>query len=159
MALTSHDKARGSLDSTRRTTSRSRTRLTINYGLRFDILTPLTEANDYYSMVDTTKPNPAAGNLPGVYVFAGQDGVGSRIAPADKNSNNLGPRLGFAYTLNDENRSSRRLRHQLFPDWCLRRRQQRQSERRLLADLHDSFTGRPQRRLHVHDRVFPRETS
>ena len=51
-------------------------------------------------MVDTTKPNPAAGNLPGVYVFAGQDGVGSRIAPADKNSNNLGPRLGFAYTLN-----------------------------------------------------------
>ncbi len=77
-------------------------RLTINYGLRFDILTPLTEANDYYSMVDTTKPNPAAGNLPGVYVFAGQNGVGSRIAPADKNSNNLGPRLGLAYALNDK---------------------------------------------------------
>jgi len=78
------------------------TRLTLNYGLRFDILTPLTEANDYYSMVDTTKPNPAAGNLPGVYVFAGHDGVGSRIAPADKNSNNLGPRIGVAYTLNDK---------------------------------------------------------
>ena len=77
-------------------------RLTINYGLRLDILTPLTEANDYYSMVDTTKPNPAAGNLPGVYVFAGQNGVGSRIAPADKNSNNLGPRLGLAYTVNDK---------------------------------------------------------
>ena len=77
-------------------------RLTINYGLRLDILTPLTEANDYYSMVDTTMPNPAAGNLPGVYVFAGQNGVGSRIAPADKNSNNLGPRLGVAYALNDK---------------------------------------------------------
>ena len=102
MVLTSQDRARGSLDSTRRTTSRSRQRLTINYGLRFDILTPLVEANDYYSMVDTTKPNPAAGNLPGVYVFAGHDGVGSRIAPADKNSNNLGPRLGVAYSLNDK---------------------------------------------------------
>ena len=77
------------------------TRLTVNYGLRFDILTPLTEAHDFYSMVDTTKPNPAAGNLPGVYVFAGHDGVGSRIPPADKNSNNLGPRLGVAYSLND----------------------------------------------------------
>ena len=51
-------------------------RLTVNYGLRLDIMTPLVEANDYYSMVDTTKPNPAAGNLPGVYVFAGQNGVG-----------------------------------------------------------------------------------
>jgi hypothetical protein len=77
-------------------------KLTINYGLRLDILTPLTEASDFYSMVDTTKPNPAAGNLPGVYVFAGQDGVGSRIAPADKNSNNLGPRLGLAYSVNDK---------------------------------------------------------
>jgi Carboxypeptidase regulatory-like domain len=76
-------------------------RLTINYGLRLDILTPLVEANDYYSMVDTTLPNPVAGNLPGVYVFAGQNGVGSRIAPADKNSSNLGPRLGVAYALND----------------------------------------------------------
>ena len=70
-------------------------KLTVNYGLRLDILTPLIEANDYYSMVDTTKPNPVAGNLPGTYVFAGHDGVGSRIAPADKNSNNLGPRLGL----------------------------------------------------------------
>ena len=75
-------------------------KLTVNYGLRLDILTPLIEANDYYSMVDTTKPNPVAGNLPGTYVFAGHDGVGSRIAPADKNSNNLGPRLGAAYALN-----------------------------------------------------------
>jgi hypothetical protein len=74
-------------------------RLTINYGLRLDILTPLVEANDYYSMVDTTMPNPVAGGLPGAYVFAGHDGVGSRIAPADKNSNNLGPRLGMAYAL------------------------------------------------------------
>lgn len=77
-------------------------RLTINYGLRLDILTPLTEANNYYSMVDTTKPNPAAGNLPGVYVFAGENGVGGRIAPADKNSTNLGPRVGLAYAMNEK---------------------------------------------------------
>lgn len=76
-------------------------RLTINYGLRFDMFTPTTEKNNWYSIVDTTKPNPFAGNLPGVYVFAGQDGVGSRIAPADKNSNNFAPRLGFAFKLND----------------------------------------------------------
>ncbi|MGE0406873.1 MAG: TonB-dependent receptor, partial [Candidatus Korobacteraceae bacterium] len=76
-------------------------RLTLNYGLRFDIFTPLTDLDNNYSIIDTTKPNPFAGNLPGVYVFAGQNGVGNRIAPADKNQNNFGPRIGFAYKLND----------------------------------------------------------
>jgi Carboxypeptidase regulatory-like domain/TonB dependent receptor len=77
-------------------------RLTLNYGLRLDILTPTTEAHNWYSMIDTQKPNPFAGNLPGVYVFAGQNGVGNRIGPADKISKNLGPRVGLAYKLNDK---------------------------------------------------------
>ena len=50
-------------------------------------------------VTDETNPLPA---ISGVYVCAGQNGVGSRIAPADKNSNNLGPRLGLAYALNQK---------------------------------------------------------
>ena len=122
-------------------------KLTVNYGLRLDILTPLIEANDYYSMVDTTKPNPVAGNLPGTHVFAGHDGVGSRIALADKNSNNLGPRLASAYR--SEDGPSRRLRHQLFPDRRVWRWQQRESERCALADVDDLVTRRPERSVHV----------
>ena len=65
------------------------------------------------------------------------------------------PAAGSGVCAQRQNRSSRRVRHQLFPDWCLRRWQQRQSERRLLADLHDVFSGRPERGLHVHA-GFPR---
>jgi hypothetical protein len=77
-------------------------RLTLNYGLRFDVLTPTTEAHNWYNLVNTTLPNPFAGNLPGVYTFAGHNGIGSRLAPADKVSKNLGPRIGLAYKLNDK---------------------------------------------------------
>jgi hypothetical protein len=51
-------------------------------------------------MVDINRPNPAAGNLPGAMVFAG-DGAGrigqKRFYPTDWS--NLGPRIGFAYKL------------------------------------------------------------
>jgi hypothetical protein len=52
-------------------------------------------------MANLTAPNPAAGNLPGVYLFAGQNGLDRRIPPADKNSYNWGPRIGFAYKVTE----------------------------------------------------------
>ena len=77
-------------------------RLTLNLGLRYDMFTPTAEANNWYAMVNTTQPNPAAGNLPGVYTFAGQDGNGARLSPADHNLQTFAPRLGLAYKLNDK---------------------------------------------------------
>ena len=76
-------------------------RLTVNLGLRYDMFTPTAEAQNHYSMINTTEPNPAAGNLPGVYTFAGQNGNGANLAPADHNSHHVAPRLGLAYKLND----------------------------------------------------------
>ncbi|MGE0405882.1 MAG: TonB-dependent receptor, partial [Candidatus Korobacteraceae bacterium] len=77
-------------------------RLTLNIGLRYDMFTPTGEVHNWYSMVDTTAPNPFAGNLPGAYVFAGLNGNGARISPADHNLHNFAPRLGLAYKLNDK---------------------------------------------------------
>jgi outer membrane receptor protein involved in Fe transport len=77
-------------------------RLTFSYGLRYDTFTPLTKSHDWYAMINTKKPNPAAGNLPGVYIFAGKNGNGNQIAPATKDSRNFGPRFGFAYKLSNK---------------------------------------------------------
>ena len=49
-------------------------RLSINYGLRWDLYTPLENSRNQYSVMDPTAPNPNAGNLPGAYIFAGMAG-------------------------------------------------------------------------------------
>jgi hypothetical protein len=75
-------------------------RLTFNLGLRYEMQTPFYDHNGNTSSLDLTKPNAAAGNLPGIAIFAGEgDGrTGSR-----KFINNyyggFGPRAGFAYRL------------------------------------------------------------
>ena len=46
-------------------------RLTLNLGLRHDIMLPYTEANDNFTFLDPTAPNPAAGGRPGVLRFGG----------------------------------------------------------------------------------------
>lgn len=71
------------------------TRLTLNLGLRHDILTPFTERYDRYVTFDPVKPNPAV-NGPGGMVYAGKD-FGRTVMSTDYN--NFGPRVGFAYDL------------------------------------------------------------
>ena len=46
-------------------------RLTVNLGLRHDIMLPYTEADDNFTFLDPTTPNPAAGGRPGVLRFGG----------------------------------------------------------------------------------------
>src|SRR3954471_14814316 len=46
-------------------------RLTLNLGLRHDIWLPYTEADDHFTYLDPTAPNPAAGGLPGALRFGG----------------------------------------------------------------------------------------
>jgi hypothetical protein len=75
-------------------------RLTLNLGFRYDVPINWHEVNGDYSMVDLTKPNPAAGGLPGAVVFAG-NGAGrtgqKRFYPTD--FSNVGPSGGFAFRL------------------------------------------------------------
>jgi hypothetical protein len=78
-------------------------RLTLNYGLRYDIDLPASEAFDRFSAVDPNLPNPAAGNLLGAYTYFGKgEGRNGRTRPQDTYKKAFGPRLGFAYSINDK---------------------------------------------------------
>ena len=54
-------------------------------------------------MVDPTLPNPGAGNLLGAYTYFGNGpGRNGRKRPQDTYKKAFGPRLGFAYKINDK---------------------------------------------------------
>jgi len=78
-------------------------KLTVSYGLRYDVFIPRYERRDNLSTFDLRAPNPAAGGRPGAMIFLG-DGQGrsglSRLADIDWKS--FGPRLGIAYAVNDK---------------------------------------------------------
>ncbi len=78
-------------------------KLNVTLGMRFDYQMPWTERFDRFSSFDPSVPNPGAGGRPGALLFAGngQGRTGSRTfdkIPMDA----FGPRLGFAYKLNDK---------------------------------------------------------
>ncbi|MBV9034507.1 MAG: TonB-dependent receptor [Acidobacteriaceae bacterium] len=76
--------------------------LSVNLGLRWDVFTPSTEANNQTSFFDPVGPNPGAGNRPGRLAFAGTKwgsaSYGSN-APEVTDYKNFGPRVGFAYAV------------------------------------------------------------
>jgi hypothetical protein len=78
-------------------------KLTVNYGLRYDIFIPRYEKNNNLSSFDPTIPNPAAGGRLGALAFLG-DGPGriGRTSFADTYFKAFGPRLGLAYQLTDK---------------------------------------------------------
>jgi len=93
-------------------------KLTLNLGLRYDLITPFIEKDDLLINFDPTGTNPT-GN-PGVfiipssktlpyldtriasygYITAAQAGLGRGLVRTDKN--NIAPRLGFAYKIGDK---------------------------------------------------------
>jgi hypothetical protein len=78
-------------------------KLTLNLGLRYDIDLPAAEALSRFSMVDPTLPNPNAGNIPGAYTYFGfGPGQNLKKRPQDIYYKALGPRVGFAYSINDK---------------------------------------------------------
>ncbi len=75
-------------------------RLTVNLGLRYEIQTPFYDHEGNSSNLDLNAPNPAAGNRPGIAVFAG-NGSG-RLGPRSLINNyykGFGPRVGLSYQL------------------------------------------------------------
>jgi TonB dependent receptor len=84
-------------------TYRLNTHLTLNYGLRFDLDIPASEAEDRFSMVDPTLANPGAGGILGAYTYFGSGaGRNGRTRPQDIYKKAFGPRIGFAYSINNK---------------------------------------------------------
>ena len=71
-------------------------RLTLNYGVRYDVELPRQEIDNKMNSFDPLAINPVSGT-PGVVTFAGVNGVPERAFRTDLN--NIGPRVGFAYRL------------------------------------------------------------
>lgn len=77
-------------------------RLTLNAGLRWDIMVPFTENNNSILYVNETEPNPGAGGLPGAMTKFGNCSGCAGLTRADIDWKNFGPRLGLSYQLNSK---------------------------------------------------------
>lgn len=80
-------------------------KLTLNLGLRWDYIPTYQEALGRYSFLNPNIQNPVTGNM-GTLQFAGNWG-GSGVScgcasPAHNYMKNWGPRVGFAYQVNDK---------------------------------------------------------
>jgi Carboxypeptidase regulatory-like domain len=84
-------------------TWRVNTKLTVNYGLRWDLFTPSKEKYDQFSFFDPVGANPGAAGRPGRLAFAG-DGYGSASYgaryPEKLYWKAFQPRLGATYAIN-----------------------------------------------------------
>ena len=69
-------------------------RLTVNLGLRWEIIPPFYEVTGRMSEVDLSVPNPGAGNLPGALVF--------RNRVNNTFGKQIDPRVGLAYKVSDK---------------------------------------------------------
>lgn len=72
-------------------------RLTLNLGLRWSVYTPRQERDNYTSNFDPSIPNPGAGGIPGALIFASNcNGCNGEWAKTFYDD--VGPRIGFAYS-------------------------------------------------------------
>jgi hypothetical protein len=80
-------------------------KLTVNLGLRWDVWTPIHEAHDLFTWLNTTGANSLSGNL-GTLAFAGgssSDGFHTGVhVPSSTWMKNFAPRLGVAYAIDSK---------------------------------------------------------
>jgi len=81
-------------------------KLTLDYGMRYDYQPASTELHDRTSMFAPTLPNPAAGNLLGATLYAGEGPGRCKCQLSKTYPYAFGPRLGIAY--------------QIAPKWVMR---------------------------------------
>ena len=82
---------------------RATPKLTVNYGLRWDIPIPGHETYRRWGVFSPTVSNPDAGGIPGgITHFGDGPGRNGRSRYADIGYKSFGPRLGLAYQLNDK---------------------------------------------------------
>jgi hypothetical protein len=78
-------------------------RLSLDFGIRYEVPIGWHSVVGNYSSLDLNKPDPGANNLPGALIFmgvgAGRTGY-NRPYPTD--FSDIGPRAGFAYRLGDK---------------------------------------------------------
>jgi len=77
-------------------------RLTVNLGLRWDIMVPFTEQHNQIIYVDAKLPDPGAGGIPGGATKFGNCAGCSGINRADIHWKYFQPRGGVAYRLNSK---------------------------------------------------------
>lgn len=78
-------------------------KLSLTFGLRWDVSTPSDELDNNFSFLDPVGPNPSAGNVRGRLAFAGNKwGAASFGARHPENTfyKAFSPRFGFAYGFN-----------------------------------------------------------
>lgn len=77
-------------------------RLSLNLGVRYDIMKPYTEMLDRWSFLNPDLPNPAVGGARGAIQFAGFGENSCRCrTPIKTHYGNIGPRIGVAYGLSE----------------------------------------------------------
>ncbi len=78
-------------------------RLTVNLGLRWDMMGTFYEVNNIMSFFNPNLPNPAAQNHLGALQFTGNGADSCNCStPVNTHFLNFGPRIGMAYRLNDK---------------------------------------------------------
>ncbi len=87
--------------------------LTLNLGLRWSVEVPRTEAQNYTSSFDPFLPNPGAGGRLGALLFASNCN-GCNTAWAKTFYDNLGPRIGFAYSPGNSGKTAVRGAYSIF---------------------------------------------
>ncbi len=71
-------------------------KLTLNLGLRWEVMGGIYEVAGRFTEFNPTKPNPGAGGLPGALDFASQDHI---LTWEHADPKLFSPRLGFAYAM------------------------------------------------------------
>src|SRR5262245_25123773 len=80
-------------------------KLSVNYGLRWETVSPSYEKHNFFSFLDPVGPNPSAGNRPGRLAFASKDAGAAffgRRYPEERYYKAFAPRLGIAYSLREK---------------------------------------------------------
>lgn len=75
-------------------------RLTLNLGIRWDVLVPFTEEHNDIIFADRTEANPGAGGIPGAATKFGNCNGCAGITRAAIHWKDWQPRIGFSYQIN-----------------------------------------------------------